>query len=669
MDEPREEIKSICPLCAVGCSVRYDGATGRARGWPGAPVNEGGELCPKGIAAFDVFDDAERLTHPLMRRNGDLEPVSWEDAYDRIEREFGEIIADRGPDALAFLGAPHCGNEENYLFGKLARSLGTNNVDNRARLCHDSTVSAMEERLGSGGMTNSLADLADAEAFLVIGSNPADQQPVAFDSYIRPAVNDGTHLIHVDPRANATTRLADTHVAPRPGTDALVVALLVKTILDEGLVDEEFVADRTEGFAAFAASVDEMDTETLARRAGVDPTAIQEAAHAFGEAERAAVVAGTGVEGDDSDDSTTADALLNLLLLTGNLGKRGAGMNLFRGLNNEQGACDAGALPHRLPGGRPVTDPAARAQVADVWGVEPPDTPGPTELDLVRGFGAEVQAAFVLGENPAVTKLDRQGVARGLQSLEFLVVQDVTHTETTAHADVVLPAAIWSEKAGTVTNLDRQVQRTRVLESPPGAARSDLEILCALGERLVGSGFEYDGPQEVFDELTAVNPQYAGMSYEGIGMDSQRWPFPAGADEGTDVLHREEFMTGERRAPFVTIPTAEPADGGIGDDELVLLTGSRSGDIATTTMGSEVGAHDDTLVIHPVDADARGVADSERVVVESQDGRVELVAERSHGVRQGTVFVHASVADPLLGAGRTRIDVTPASERAAENER
>jgi predicted molibdopterin-dependent oxidoreductase YjgC len=655
MSKPREDTKSVCPLCAVGCSVRYDDTSGRARGWPGAPVNEGGELCPKGIAAFDVFDDEERLTEPLVRRDGDLEAVSWGEASDRIEREFGRIIEESGPDALAFLGAPHCTNEENYLFGKLARSLGTNNVDNRARLCHDSTVAAMESRLGSGGMTNTLADLAEAEAFVVIGSNPADQQPVAFNSYVRPAVNDGAHLIHIDPRANATTRLADTHIAPRPGTDELVVALFVKTVLEEGLLDERFVADRTEGLETFAAAVDEMEFADLAARADIDSETVRAAARAFGEAERAAVIAGTGVEGDGPDDSATADALLNLLLLTGNLGKRGAGMNLFRGLNNEQGACDAGALPHRLPGGRPVTDPAARAQVADVWGVEPPSNPGPTELDLVREFGAGIQAAFVLGENPAVTKLDRQAVARGLDTLDFLLVQDVTYTETTAHADVVLPAAVWSEKSGTVTNLDRQVQRMRALESAPGAARGDFEILCALGERLVGDGFEYGGPQEAFAELTAVNPQYAGMNYEDIGMGSQRWPFPDGANEGTDVLHRGEFSTGERRAPFVPIPDAEPADEDTG--ELVLLTGSRSGDVATTTMGSEVGTADDTLAIHPADADARGVADGERVVVESADGHIAVIAQRSRSVRQGTVFVHAGVADPLLGAGRTCVRI------------
>ncbi|WP_049996528.1 molybdopterin oxidoreductase family protein [Halococcus sediminicola] len=656
MNEPREDTKSICPLCAVGCSVRYDETTGRARGWPGAPVNANGELCPKGIAAFDVFDDEDRLTRPLMRRDGDLEPVFWNEAYDRIEREFERIITEHGPDALAFLGAPHCTNEENYLFGKLARSLGTNNVDNRARLCHDSTVSAMEERLGSGGMTNSIAGLTETGVFLIIGSNPADQQPVAFDSYVRPAVNGGAHLIHIDPRANTTTRLADTHIAPRPGTDALVVALFVKTILDEGLVDEEFVADRTEEFAAFAAAVGEMDGETLAERAGVDSTKIQAAARAFGGAERAAVVAGTGVEGDDPDDSATADALLNLLLLTGNLGKRGAGMNLFRGLNNEQGACDAGALPHQLPGGRPVADAAARAKVADVWGVEPPAAPGPTEIDLVRGFGEEIRGAFVLGENPAVTKLGTENVARGLRSLDFLLVQDVTHTETTAHADVVLPAGIWSEKAGTVTNIDRQVQRMRALESPPGAARSDFEVLCALGERLVGDGFDYENPQEVFAELTDVNPQYAGMSYEGIGTGSQRWPFPAGADEGTDVLHRGEFANGERRAPFVPVPLGESSDEDT--DELVLLTGSRSGDVAATTMGSGMGRVDETLTIHPADADARGVADGERVVVESATGRVELTVEISESIRRGSVFVHAGIAEPLLGAGRTHVRIS-----------
>ena len=654
--EPADGVQSVCPRCSVGCSLRYDANAGRARGVSGAPVNRRGELCPKGIGAFDVFDPDDRLTEPLVRRDGDLEPATWPDALDRIETAFERIVDDHDPDALAFLGAPHCTNEENYTFQKLARVLGTNNVDNRARLCHDASVSAMEARLGAGGMTNSLADIREADVFLVVGSNPADQQPVAFDSFVRPAVNDGATLVHVDPRANATTRLADHHLAPRPGTDAQVISLLARTILDEGLVDEGFVADRTTGFEAFAASVADEDPAAIADRAGVDLATVRDVARGVGRADRATVVTGTGIE----DGPDTAEALLNLLLLTGNLGERGTGMNVFRGLNNEQGASDVGALPHRLPGGQPVTDPDVRERVAEAWGVEPPTEPGLNEQDLVRGFGDGIRGAFVLGENPAVTKLGTERVARGLESLDFLLVQDVTHTETTAHADVVLPASAWSEKSGTVTNLDRQVQRMRTLESPPGEARDDLAVLCALGKRLTDVAFE-DDPERVFEEMTTVNPRYAGMSYEGVGTGGQRWPFAEGADEGTAVLHRERFLTGEQRAPFV--PTAATADEAT-DDGLVLLTGGRSGDTTNTTMGRDGDGHNDTLALHPADADENGLADGDRAVVENPNGAIETTVRRTESVREGCVYLHARAADPLVGEGQTHVELRPATTAA-----
>src|SRR5699024_1395175 len=236
------------------------------------------------------------------------------------------------------------------------------------------------------------------------------------------------------------------------------------------------------------------------------------------------------------------------------------------------------------------------------WGVEPPAEPGPTELELVRAFGNGVRGAFVLGENPAVTKLDSETVASGLDALDFLLVQDVTHTETTAHADVVLPASIWSEKSGTVTNLDRQVQRMHAMETPPDAARRDFDILATLGDRLTDCEFDYDDPAAVFAELTAANPQYAGMSEEDLDSGSQRWPFPESATAGTDVLHRDTFVSGERRAPFTPVITGDcPVDAD--DDGLVLITGSRSGDIANTTMGGSVGTAEKTLAIHPTDAD------------------------------------------------------------------
>lgn len=564
---------TICPSCAVGCSLRYDPETDQATAPADAQINHEGRLCPEGIRAFESLDTDERLTRPVIRRSGcgdrdgnrdededgdgdrdrKFVPVSWEAAYDRIEREFARI-RERDPDALAFLGSPHATNEENYLFQKIARALGTNNIDNRARLCHNSVEAAMTERLGSSAMTNSLEDLREADAFLVIGANPAGQQPIAFDSYIRPALDDGATLLQIDPAENQTTDAADRSLSPRPDTDVFVVALLNKYILDAGLLDRQFIRDRTDGFDRFVASVDDIDPEACAANAGVDPDGIRKIAHAFGTSERAAIITATGIGECDYGGTETTDALLDLLLLTGNLGVAGGGMNLLRGMNNEQGANDMGARPHTLPGYRDVTDPTARADITEEWGTEPPATPGRSELDLITAFGDSIQGAFVFGENPAMTKMDTQHIARNLDRT-FLVVQDPFMTETAEHADVILPASAWPEKSGTVTNLDRQVQRVRQLAPPPDETKQDLTILCELGERLTNIPFGYDDPKAVFEEMCRVNPLYAGMSYAGIenGDRGQRWPFREHDEEGTRILHEERFMNGEKRNQFEPI--------------------------------------------------------------------------------------------------------------------
>ncbi|EMA55946.1 MULTISPECIES: molybdopterin oxidoreductase family protein [Halococcus] len=651
-----ERTETTCPRCAVGCRLRYDEATGRATGVEGARVNREGRLCPKGIAAFEGLDE-DRLTTPLVRRDGDLESVSWEEALDRVASGIERVRERHGPDALAFFGAPRCTNEENYLLQKIARSLGTNNADNRARSCHDATAEAMEARLGSGGTTNSLDDLAEADVFLVAGANPAERQPIAFDRCVRPAVNDGAALLHLDPRANRTTRLATQHLAPHPGRDALAVALLVRAILDAGLEDRAFVAERTTGFDAFARSMERFDVAADAERAGLDPAAVREAAETFGEADRAAVVTGTGIE---DDEGTTPNALLDLLLVTGNLGKRGVGMNPFRGLVNEQGASDMGARPDCLPGEAPVSDADARARVAAEWGVEPPAESGRSEPDLVREFGSGVRGAFVLGENPAVNRLDDATSERLFADLDFLAVQDVAPNETTAFADVVLPASAWAEKEGTVTNLDRQVQALRPAASPPGRARRDFDVLADLGARLTDIDFEYDGPPAVFDEMTRVNPLYAGMEYEGVLDGGERWPFSEGESEGQDILHRKRFRTGRQRAPLEPIDVA--ASGTAGDDRdsgdgdgLVLLTESRVDEDAGSPSARREAA---TVQINPADAATRDIVDGAQVAVESDRGTVTLRARCTDAVREGTVFAHASVADPLVGEGRTPVEVT-----------
>jgi formate dehydrogenase major subunit len=645
-DRTVEARDSICPFCGVGCALSYAERTGGSTGTPGA-VNADGEICPKGAAAFDVVTHEDRLTRPLFRSDDGFVEASWSAALDRIETQIGKIVAEHGPDAVGFFASSNCTNEENYALQKLARILGTNNVDNCARLCHASTVAAMQERLGAGAMTNTLDDLGEADAFLVTGANPAEQHPVAFRSYLLPAIQDGTTLIHVDPRANDTTEAADVHLPVRPGHDIPLLNAMAAVLFEEGLVDEAFLDRRTDGVDEFRAWVADVDVAECAELAGVDEDDLRAAAIAYGEADRAAAFTGMGMS-QHQCGTDNVHALLNLALLTGNVGRRGTGVNPLRGQNNVQGASDVGTLPGVLPGYRDVDDPDARAAVAEEWGIEPPATPGLTEVEMTHAFGDGVRAAVVLGENPAATEPDGNSIAEHFEDLEFLVAIDLFETETTQYADVILPGSAWAEKGGTVTNTDRQVLRMCPMTDPPGEARRDLDIVASLGERLTGHEFASD-PAAVFAELTRVSPIYAGMSYEGIDDGGQRWPYPAGADAGTEVLHRERFANGDRTAPLVPIDHVPPADDPV-DGELVLTTGRiithfNSGALTRRSETLTRMASEDALRIHPEDAAARGIEDGDAVRVASDQGTVTVPADVTPSIRRGTVFLTFHFAD------------------------
>ncbi len=649
-EESREfsAAESICPFCGVGCGIQYNGA-GKAAGWKG-PVNTKGEICPKGAAAWDVVDHPDRLTVPLVREGRALVTAPWEEALDRVVEGFTRVREEHGPDALAFFSSSNCTNEENYVLQKLARALGTNNVDNCARLCHSSTVAAMQDRLGAGAMTNSLDDLGEADVFFVIGANPADQHPIIFRSYLLPAIKGGTKLVHVDPRASATTKAADVHLPVRPGYDIPLLNALAAVVVEEDLVDEAFVADRTEGFDAYREFLAAVDVDAAAERAGVDPDDLREVARLYGGADRAAAFTGMGMS-QHHYGTENVHALINLALLTGNVGRRGTGVNPLRGQNNVQGAGDVGALPNVLPGYQSVTDDEARDRLADVWGFEPPAMPGRTEVELTHAAGDTVHAAYVFGENPAVTEPNQGRVRASLERLDCLVVHDGFLTETAELADVVLPGCLWAEKSGTVTNTDRQVMRMRRNADPPGEARADLDVLCTLADRLTDVDFGYDGPEAVFDELTRAAPIYDGMSYEGIGMGSQRWPFRREEGKGTAVLHRDRFESGSKTAPFRIVEHVDPADS-VEGDALVLTTGRviqhfNSGALTRRSGTLMRMRGEDVLQIHPDDADERDIEDGAWVVVENDRGRVEVAAEVTPAIRRGTVFMTFHYADPL----------------------
>ncbi|WP_267642248.1 formate dehydrogenase subunit alpha [Haloarchaeobius amylolyticus] len=652
-DRTHEPAHSICPFCGVGCGIEYAPASGKATGWRG-PVNRKGEVCPKGVAAYDAVTDDERLTTPRIRRgDGKLHEASWEEAWKRIEQEFGTVLDQHGPDSLYFFASSNCTNEENYLLQKVARLCGTNNVDNCARLCHSSTVAAMGARFGAGAMTNTLDDLTEADCFLVVGANPAVNHPVIFRSYLLPAIKQGTTMIHVDPRATDTTEAADHHLPVRPGYDIPLLNAMAAVVVEEGLVDAGFIADRTTEFGPLKQFLGEVDVDAAAEQAGVDPEDLRAAARAYGEADAAAIFTGMGMS-QHHCGTANVHALLNLALLTGNVGKPGSGVNPLRGQNNVQGAGDVGALPSVLPGYRPVTDDEGRADLADVWGVDPaaiPAAPGLTEVEATHAMGESVHAAYVFAENVAVTEPNQSRVREQLEEC-FLVVHDIFPSETTEYADVVLPGSAWAEKEGTVTNTDRQVMRMRPNTTPPGDARTDLAIIRELGRRITDDAFEYDSPAQVFAELTRATPIYGGMRYENIGDGSLRWPFPEGAESGTDVLHVDRFEHGDRTAEFRVVEHVDPVDP-VAEDDLVLTTGrviehfnsgavTRRSDTLLRLRGAE------TLQIHPDDAEARGIEDGETVRVENDRGAVTVAAEVTPAIRRGAVFMTFHDDDPLV---------------------
>lgn len=499
-------------------------------------------------------------------------------------------------------------------------------------------------------MTSTLEDLREADLCLVIGANPAEQHPVAFRSYLLPAVRDGTTLVHVDPRENDTTRAADIHLAVRPGYDIPLLNAMTAVVVEEGLTDEAFLAERTTGFERYEESLAGVDVAENAGLAGVDEADRRAAARASGEADRAAAFTGMGMS-QHHCGTANVEALSNLSLLTGNVGRRGTGINPLRGQNNVQGPGDIGALPGLLPGYRDVTDAEDRAAVAAEWGVDPPANPGLTEVEATHDFGDDVRAAVVFGENPALTEPNANRVGEAFDRLDILVVIDLFETETTQYADVVLPGSSRAEKRGTVTNTDRQVIRMRPMGPPPGAARRDLDIVCELGERLTDHEFDADA-EAIFEELARVSPIYEGIPYDGIGDGSQRWPFPAGADSGTDVLHAETFATGERTAPLVPVDHVPPADDLEGDD-LVLTTGRitthfNSGALTRRSGTLTQMVREDALQIHPDDAAERGIEDGAEVRVANDRGEVTAPADVTPAIRQGTVFLTSHFTDPLV---------------------
>jgi formate dehydrogenase major subunit len=633
-----------------------------------------GRLCVKGRYGFDYALHPQRLTVPLIRKaefypKGPLSQdvrgedgqwkrkpggivdyaevlpafreATWEEALSLVAARLKGIKDQYGPGALAGFGSAKCSNEEAYLFQKLVRAVfGTNNVDHCTRLCHASSVAALQETIGSGAVSNVFGDVQYADVAIVIGSNATENHPVAA-TFFKQAAERGTTLIVIDPRRPALADHATYYVRYKPGTDVAFLNGLMHVIIAEGLVDQDFIARRTENFTALKETVKHYTPELVEKLTGVPAEEVRTIARVYGRAKNAMIFWGMGIS-QHTTGTDNARCLISLCLMTGNIGRRGTGLHPLRGQNNVQGASDSGLIPMVYTDYQRVDNPAVREKFEKAWGVPLDPHPGLTVVEIAHGaLQGTIKGMYMMGENPFLSDPNINKVRKALASLEFLVVQDIFLTETAEFADVILPATSFPEKEGTYTNTDRRVQLGRKALEPPGQARPDWQIICDIATRM-GYPMHYNSPEEIFRELTSLSPSLAGLSYARLGTTGELWPCPDPNQPAQSVLFTDEFPSGKGKfVPAEFVPAKELPDS---EYPFVLNTGRVLEHWHTGTMTRRSKALDAIepeafVEIHPEDLYALGIQDGDMVRVSSRRGTIVLKARIGVRTQKGSVFI------------------------------
>jgi formate dehydrogenase alpha subunit len=591
---------------------------------------------------MDFVASKERLTTPLIKRNGKFEQASWDEAIDYVGERLSEIKKTHGPDSIAGLSSAKCTNEDNYVFQKFMRAVvGTNNVDHCARLCHASTVAGLARAFGSGAMTNSIDELKNAGCIFVIGSNTTEAHPVIGLSIKEAVVSNGAELIVADPRAIDLTRFSTLHISQKPGTDVALINAMMNVIIGEKLLDREFINQRTEGFDELAEAVKDFTPDKAAEITTIPAGEIRRAARIFAKARTASIVYSMGI----TQHTTGTDnvlSLANLAMLTGNVGKESAGVNPLRGQNNVQGACDLGALPNVYPGYQSVEDEAIQAKFEAAWGTKLSSDKGLTVVEMMHGIlEGKIKALYMMGENPALSDPNLNMTRSALAKADFLVSQDIFLTESGEYADVVLPSVCFAEKEGTFTNTERRVQRVRGAVDPPGETLDDWQIVSRVATKM-GYSMSYDDASQILDEIASVTPIYGGMSFDRIEDVGLQWPCPDKEHAGTRYLHKGKFTRGKGK--FHAVGFKDPAE--IESDEypFVLSTGRQLYQFHTGTMTRKSRTVNQVsptgyVEIHPDDAEVLKISDGQNVEVVSRRGSVTTLAKVTAGIEKGWLFM------------------------------
>ena len=654
-------VQSGCPFCGVGCQIDYHVADDKILYADGAdgPANEN-RLCVKGRFGFDYQSSRQRLTVPLIRRDDApkdphlrLDPsnpythfreATWDEALDRAANGLLSVLDADGPPALAGFGSAKCSNEEAYLFQKLVRAgFGTNNVDHCTRLCHASSVAALMEAIGTGAVTAPFNAATDAEVVIVIGANPTENHPVAA-TFIKNAVKNGTRLYVMDPRRQMLSRHATRHLQFKPGADVALLNAMIHTIIEERLYDRQYVAARTHGFEELVEKVRQFPPEEMEDICGIPADVIREVARDYARSEASLIFWGMGVS-QHVHGTDNARCLIQLALITGQVGRPGTGLHPLRGQNNVQGASDAGLIPMVYPDYQSVAKQEIRSLFEDFWGTELDPKAGLTVVEIMNAILADqIKAMYVLGENPAMSDPDQNHAREALAKLDHLVVQDIFLTETAYFADVILPATSYYEKWGTFTNTNRQVQIGEPVVAPPGQARPDWETVQEIARRM-GQDWAYDSPAHVFAEMARVMPSLNNITWDRLVRErAVTYPCDAPDTPGNEILFAESFPTADGRAKIVPTEVIPPDELPDDDYPFVLTTGRllEHWHTGAMTRRASVLEHiepEPTVALHPRQLRSLGLQAGETVRVATRRGVIELKARRDRNVPEGMLFI------------------------------
>jgi len=665
-----KKTKTVCTYCAVGCTFevwtrdRYILKIEPTHG----PAN-GISTCIKGKFAWGHINSNDRLVKPLLRDGSTYREIEWNEALDIIEQNFKRIRDQHGPDALAFIASSKCSNEESFLMQKLARAvIGTNNVDNCARYCQNPATMGLQRTVGYGGDSGSIADSERAGLVMIVGANPAENHPVLATRVKRSHKHRGQRLIVADLRKNEMAERADIFFQPNPSTDAVWMCAIARYIIDNGLAKMDFVNKWVNNFDAYKKSLEPYTMEYAEKITGVPASTLITVANEIAAADGVCILFAMGVT-QHCGGSDTATSLSNLLLVTGNYMRPGAGAYPLRGHNNVQGASDFGSMPNVFSGYQKVDDPDIRAKFEADWGVTLPTTKGLDNHEMIRAIqDGSLKSLYIKGEDTITSDANAGDVGDALSVCEFLIVQDINFSETCRYADLVLPATSSLEKEGTFTSTERRIQRFHKAMEPLGESKADWEIIQLIANRM-GANWNYTHPSEIMDEVARLTPLFAGVSYDRLeGFNSLQWPVAADG-KGSPLLFTERFPFPDGKAKFYPVEYIPPCEEANEEFDLHLNNGRllehfQQGSMTDRTTGIKAITPSTFLEISPELAADRGITTGRYVQLMSPHGVVRVQVVVTDRVQGNQLYMPInSVIEPvnrLTGSFTDRNTHTPA---------